>query len=194
MYCSRCGENNDNSAKFCRKCGAPLVQNQNNAPIRENLQMNTYTTSQKTQGMKWYKFIIYVQLILLPLSEIVNCYLTFSKKKLGDYTYYIYSFSPGIRMLDIFSCLAGIVILVAAIYVRMQLAGFKKGAPQKYLLLLVGQTARGIIYILGLSVLLNDISGIGYSTSFEWLQIVSLIVMVIVNHIYFDKRKQYFVK
>lgn len=194
MYCSRCGEDNDNGAKFCRKCGAPLAQNQNNAPIGGNVQRNTYTAPQKTQGMKWYKFIIYVQLILLPLSEVVNCYLTFSKKKLGDYTYYIYSFSPGIRMLDIFSCLVGIGILVAAIYVRMQLANFKKGAPRQYLLLLIVQTARGVIYTIGLSALLNNISGIGYSTSFDWLQIISLVVMIIVNHVYFDKRKQYFVK
>lgn len=193
MYCSRCGENNENGARFCRKCGAPLMQSQNYTQMNENGQMNTQINVQTTQGMKWYKFIIYVQLFIMAFSEVVNVFQFFGKNKYGDSTEWLYLIGSSLKVLDMIDCIVGIGIAVAAIIIRMQLAHFKRGASQNYLVLLLVQTIRLTIYLIGVSIIFKYLD-LTYYSVVSVLAVIEMVVMLIINYSYFGKRKQYFVR
>lgn len=196
MYCSRCGENNIDTAKFCKSCGASLIQYQKANQMGTNAQkipeVNQGINSGINLGMKWYKFIIYVQLFLLAISEIVSAIIVFTNNKYGDSTKYMYFAYSKLKTIDMIDCLLGLIIAVVAIYTRMQLAQFKKRAIADYLSLLIAQVVRLIFYAISFYTIIERldstyIAGVG-------VQIVALIVMYILNYIYFGKRKHYFVK
>ena len=85
--------------------------------------------------MKWYKFIIYVQLFLGALSNVINGFMCLTGAHYGsgmaDYIYDYYGF--GLRIIDILMGVVSIGLAVIAVLVRQQLARYKKNSPMMYL-------------------------------------------------------------
>lgn len=60
MYCSKCGQPNDDSAKFCSKCGAPLANNNN------QYQQPVYQQPVKTtDNSKLFNILSYIGILWL---------------------------------------------------------------------------------------------------------------------------------
>lgn len=161
------------------------VQPQNyNAPQMYNVQ----------PAMNWYKFLIYFALFA---GAVVNCifailqmtgmvYGTESGYSVAEYVYLAF---PALRFLDIFYGILLIALAAFQVFTRFQLAGFKKNAPNLVLMIYAAGIAISLLYLAISSIICGtstfDASSIG--------SIIGSAVMIIVNKVYFDKRKDMFV-
>ena len=107
-------------------------------------------TNGKELGMEWFKFIIYFQLFAFCIIALYNGF----KQLLGiynvegkDVSRIIYNSYPNLRIIDIIFGIIFIVIGVAAIFVRFQLAEFKKNGPIFYMFLLPYGMNYGKMYV-----------------------------------------------
>ena len=158
----------------------------------ENIDEEVSLEEKKEWGLLWYKFIIYVQLIFSIILGFIAMTKYFTGNIYQGNSNAVYSAYPRLRVLDIIysGCFLGIILYT--IYVRQQLAKFKKGAPKKYLiLLLIPVVLYGIYGILSLA-----ITG-WYATETIIAQIISQIIgfciMGGINYIYFKHRTHLFV-
>lgn len=101
----------------------------------------------------------------------------------------VYAYYPALKIVNI---LFGIIFLALAafsVYVALQLKGFKKGAPQLLMYLYIAALAVAILYAILNLIIVGSLSGL----STIIIEIIVSIVMIILNKIYFDKRKHLFV-
>lgn len=184
-----------------------------------------YGYMQPQQPMAWYKFVIYFQLFaaalfsiliaILCISEVIDLnqqdemqYLEWADGLLGS------NYSDSITSILIQFIVTGVfalLMMVACIWVRCQLAGFKAKAPERYYTLNYGMAVLICLY----NAIYIQIAGIEKNTE-EWLmsggdsyvngQIFGAIGMVVgicfivtavyvtLNKSYFNKRKHLFTR
>ena len=163
--------------------------------------------AQPALPMKWYKFVIWVQLFLSALVSVGSALLLLTGAQYGHDSDLAYSMIGGLRVVDI------IFAAVFAIYVRQRLAGFKKGAPELYLRFIIIANVISISYNLivvwlAVSTLTRFLPGANFfdalgmllessSTQASLFQLVvsviAVIVMYFLNRTYFNKRAHLFV-
>ena len=162
--------------------------------------MNSQTGKQL--GWKWFKFIIYVQLFLWALWDVGQAVAFFTGTHYGEGSTgaaLIYGFFGNLKTLDV---VMGICILVLAgmsIVVRQKLAHFEKAGTKWYLMLQAATLVLNIVYAVALYGLVyaevqeaaGDMLPILWSS--VGTSVTSSIFWLVVNKIYFDNRKEYFV-
>lgn len=212
QFCPWCGNQLEKPSQFCPYCGHELDRSvrsqEGNAPNAGfgYTDQNTWNTSNlgvkarspaftptaQQRPMKWFKFIIYVQLFLAALGYVVTAFSYFTGSVYNSLSISVrlaYTFYPGLQAADYIYALFLLVLAVASIVVRMRLAGYKKGAPTMYLWLVVLSALASLLY----SVLFGAI--INYWDMMP-TEIVADIVMAIyfaLNATYFSKRSDLFV-
>ena len=163
--------------------------------------MNSQTGKQL--GWKWFKFIIYVQLFLWALWDVGQAVAFFTGTHYGEGSTgaaLIYGFFGNLKTLDV---VMGICILVLAgmsIVVRQKLAHFEKAGTKWYLMLQAATLVLNIVYAVALYGLVyaevqeaaGDMLPILWSS--VGTSVTSSIFWLVVNKIYFDNRKEYFVQ
>ena len=156
----------------------------------------------KQLGWKWFKFIIYVQLFLWALWDVGQAVAFFTGTHYGEGSTgaaLIYGFFGNLKTLDV---VMGICILVLAgmsIVVRQKLAHFEKAGTKWYLMLQAATLVLNIVYAVALYGLVyaevqeaaGDMLPILWSS--VGTSVTSSIFWLVVNKIYFDNRKEYFV-
>ena len=100
------------------------------------------------------------------------------------YAYY----GQGLHILDIVMGILMIGIAVFAIFVRFQLAGYKKQGPKTLLVLYV----INLVVSLGYSLAVGAITSVNVMDSSSVGGLVISAVMIIVNYFYFKKRAHLF--
>ena len=157
----------------------------------------------KQLGWKWFKFIIYVQLFLWALWDVGQAVAFFTGTHYGEGSTgaaLIYGFFGNLKTLDV---VMGICILVLAgmsIVVRQKLAHFEKAGTKWYLMLQAATLVLNIVYAVALYGLVyaevqeaaGDMLPILWSS--VGTSVTSSIFWLVVNKIYFDNRKEYFVQ
>ncbi len=169
---------------------APVYGNQNNG---YNYDANG--TMQPEPGMKWYGFVINFQLFVSALFGLYNAYqyLTGRIYALDSVSVsQIYSYFRGLRALDIVMGIAYIALAVFAIVTRQALAKLRKQGPTMLYAYLGFQILILVIYLIAgagianvpVSSLVNPgiIGNIG-----------GIVLTLIVDFIYFNKRSYLFV-
>lgn len=142
-----------------------------------------------TMPMGWYKFIIYVQLFVIAGGSLISAGLSFTGLSLGswDEVRLLYAFIPELRMVMIVTGAIMLGIAVFAIVVRQWLAHYEqKGIIGLYVL-------RGLIIannVFG-TMAMTAITHTTVSSSVVSSCIVSIVLLVI-DLLYFGKRKQLF--
>lgn len=146
-------------------------------------QVMAYAESRGYQ-MKWYKALT---IVLLFLSALGNAWAGIQNfVGIGDvgramfYPHESANFLYGI-------CLLGFA--AAAIYVRMQLAAFKKNGPRLYIIMSVASGVVGFIYNFNMA--LEFANRMMWTSSITTL--IVTIVLAVLNAIYFKKRAELFV-
>ncbi len=188
MYCDKCGKEIKPEWKNCPGCGAALHGNAGGTDWSNvsGGSGNEFVVN----NMKWYQFIIYVQLFLAAIFKGIEGIRTMTGKQYGDdkNLYYLF-YGSGLKMMDILYGILCIGFAVVAILVR-QLLAKKKVNASNYYLLYSGMTA---------------VAALGYAILFfiftrESAQIVSAVISLIVsgiyialNYVYFQKRRHLFV-
>lgn len=139
--------------------------------------------------MKWFKFVIYVQLFLNAIVCICNAGSFLSGWQYQGNADAVYGAYAGMKVLDI---AMGIVCIVQAgfsIIIRQRLAKFRQEGPRWYLILLGTFLATNILYLFIGSQLVGMLL-FDYETG---MTLVANGLLIALNKVYFDKRKELFV-
>ncbi len=221
MYCPNCGSNIVDGASFCPNCGTAINNNtqaqetQNNQyqdPYNNQYQQDQYQAQQYNQynnqysgqpyhtysanlamPMKWFKFLIYFSLFASAATNFINAFPYFTGSMYGEDAEMIYIFFPEIQVLNIITGIISLCIAALAIFTRFQLAGFKKNGPNLISVLYVITIVVNVGYIVALGAILgfDKLAPNNFVSLFA--VIITSVVMIIVNRIYFNKRKFMFV-
>ncbi len=220
MMCPKCGNLLAEGSRFCPYCGsaieapaprpAPVLTNEGGSWGSDADQQPNYGQQPSygqqpypprtapadprndPRGMKWYKFIIYFQLFANAAVNGIAALTTATGAQYQGQADKVYAALPRLRTLDLVYILLLLGLVVLAIVARMQLARFRRRGPLLYYLLQIANIAVAVLYLLAASA----VSGIPLSQLDLSNTIVSLglsLVMLIVNIIYFGKRKDLFV-
>ena len=147
-------------------------------------------------GMKWFNFIIWIQLFLTALLGLINGIRLISGGVYGKNASAVYNTFGGLKVLDVIVGILFLLIAVAAVFVRFQLAGFKMNAPRLYLILLITIVSVTLVYYVIAGIILTKDSRLSFSDILEPSTVVSMatsLVLVFVNMVYFEKRKHLFI-
>lgn len=219
MQCPNCGNLLAEGSRFCPYCSSILEKSagetQNEAfsgsdetlsvpdrqpsyggwdPYGDNRPLSTGSDDPRNdpRGMKWFKFIIYFQLFANAAVNGIAALTTATGARYQGQADKVYAALPRLRTLDLVYILLLLGLVVLAIVARMQLARFRRRGPLLYYLLQIANIAVAVLYLLAASA----VSGVPLSQLDLSNTIVSLglsLVMLIVNIIYFGKRKDLFV-
>lgn len=215
--CQNCGEMVAETCKFCPKCGAEIAKKQQTRPhgqicaacgtlIEENgrfcpkcgTEVAGFVSEsprpiKKSKPMKWYKFVIWVQLFLGAIVNLVTGIRYLTGTIYGDAASQVYLFCEGLKGLDILLGLFFIAGAVLAIFVRQSLAHYKKSGPGMYYIYCIYGIIVNAVYFIGIALLgLFDILGGTVGTRFVAL-IVGYGIVLALNVMYFTKRKDLFI-
>ncbi|MCD8161292.1 MAG: hypothetical protein LUE61_09030 [Clostridiales bacterium] len=139
--------------------------------------------------MKWFKFIIWVQLFLAALTNAGTGIGLLTGMAYGDYVSDVYAMFPVLRLLDILEGLLCLALAAAAIYIRFQLSGYRQKGPTLYLYFLLVSIAVSLVYVLVASLILGTFAGDPSSI----ISLAANVVVVLLNLTYFEKRRFLFV-
>ena len=175
--CGTCGTVIEEGGRFCPVCGKS-VNRIDTAP---------------SKSMKWYKFVIWVQLFLGALMNLGTGIRYLSGMAYGDVSSTVYYIYGGLKPLDILMGALSIAAAVLAILVRQSLAHYKKSGPGMYYIYWIFGIAYNVIYLLGL-VLVGVFDVVGTQIGFPLGgTIAASVVMLVLNIVYFTKRMDLFV-
>ena len=221
MFCPNCGTQLPDGSTNCPSCGATIGVPAQEAPVTPEPEPTTppipgappvpgatqyessasYPVPAGTVGavaappMKWYKFVIWVQLFLSALSLAGTGVMLLTgaqyMTEYGNAKDLVYMFYAGLQVVDIVFAVVFIALAVFAIVVRMNLAKFKRGATNQYLAFLGANIAAQILYLVVLAIVtqVGPLEALDFSTA---IQLVSSFIMIVLSKIYFDKRAHLF--
>lgn len=205
MYCSNCGGLVPDGQYTCPNCGAYVGSTGQtyNAP-NQNMQQGYYQnnipyTQQSVQpelGMKWFKFVIYFQLFLSALVNIINGFRISTGLHYGVTSRqldYIYNHFDGLKMLDVCIGICIVVLGVLALITRFMLSGYKKCGPSMYIGLLIANIVIGFIYIAAFYFIVSSVSPDVSISGDTFITLEINLTLLVLNIIYFKKRKHLFV-
>lgn len=175
-------------SKYCNTCGAELQDEQTSCTNCGTAQIEQdISNSQDNITMKWFKFIIYFQLIASAVLNVINgiSYLTGSIYSGNDFVYIVF---PSLMYLDKIYGVCTIVMAIFAIFVRTKLAKFRKGAIKLYYAFLIAATIVNSIYLI---VLKSIVPSVGIASNIG--SIIGFVILLVINNIYFKKREHLFV-
>ena len=148
--------------------------------------------------MNWYKFLIYFALFAGAVVNAINAIRFFTGLVNGSSAdaQWLYAFFPSWKTVDIVVGLLLLVLAAFSIFTRFRLSGYYKNGPLCLYLTYGLSALSNIVYLIGVALV---ISGTGISlTDLDIIptvtSIVVSIVMVVINVVYFNKRKQLFNK
>ena len=146
--------------------------------------------------MAWFKFLIYFMLFANAAINIFTAvtYLTGSVYLGEDMTMSdveaLYMFYPTAKMIDVIYGVLLIALAAYAIFTRFQLSGFKRRGPFLFILMYVLNLVIGLLY--GISIMFTFETGLLGFISFV-PSIITSVVMIFVNVVYFRNREELFV-
>ena len=177
----------------CTKCGTELSEEIQYCPVCGNQQFPDPPQENPELPMRWYRFVIRFQLFAAALFSVVNALNLFSGRVFGiknsDGLKAVYRVYPELKPLAI---IAGIMYLGVAAYdlfVRQQLAEYRKNAPMLYIISIVVSILPYLVFTIGESVVTEG--GLGDITGYA--AVVIVLAMLYANYVYFSKRKHMFV-
>ena len=203
MFCPNCGTQCPDDTKFCPNCGSSVANNQPTENAQQNFGQPNYTQPNYTQPnnytqpqmynvqleMKWFKFLIYFGLFAGAVLNCLSAILQITGAVYEESAEVVYIFFPELKFFDIFYTILLLALAVLQIFTRFQLSGFKKNGPKLILIVYSAAAVISLLYGIVASVILHEFL-------FNANMIISIIVpvvMVVLNKIYFDKRKDMFV-
>lgn len=196
QYCPNCGAELKTGANCCEYCSFPVP-----APAPEELELpapdpeialpdpptEVVSSSEPivpvpTRGMKWYNFVVKIQLVLTMILNILSSFSYFRNPAEGATKF------PG----AIYGWLLMFYVILTY-FVRRALKNYEKGAPGKLIILL----SIGILLPFIYPILVSSFSGLPLSDFFSWSETIVRVLLqaafIYANKVYFDHRAGMFV-
>ena len=176
--------------------GNPQQYQQN--PYQQQPGMNGYQTG--TRGplpMNWYNFVVKVQYILILLFNAVAIEVllvqggVFGSKEGQEF---MYGASGAFIAADVIYIILIVIASVLCVLVRQKLVKFQKDAWKWYIGYLIFNLAASVLYYIGLAIIYGSL---GFEAavfgSYIIVSLLGTVICVVLNYIYFNKRKHLFV-
>lgn len=204
MFCTNCGTENREDASFCHNCGANLNRQREAVqtayddpapgydPAGQRSEVHYGVKLQPELGMKWFKFIIYVQLFLNMLLQLSSAAQLFTGSHYGGEADYVYFFYDGLQAVDIIFGILSLGLVVMAFMARQALAKFKANGPKLYFTLLIVNIVFEILYL----IVVSAVTGLPMAALIDASmsgQIIGVAILLGINVVYFRKRMHLFV-
>ena len=186
---------------FCPNCGNPVAQAQAqaeastaqaSAPVNPAPQFDgstQYYTPQPVLGLKWANFLGYFALWLGALVNLGSGISLITGLIYNGDASFIYDYFPGLQVLNILYGICLLAIVALGVITALAIIKRKKQAGTLVCLMYGVQAALSLIYIIGGTIILGTFAG-DATTS---VQIIVSIVMIFVNRVYFNNRRDVFV-
>ena len=146
--------------------------------------------------MKWYKFLIYFSLFAAAVINIISGLAAITGGQYGVDTELIYKNVPGLQTIDVLYGIALIGMGILALVTRSQLKNFRVNGPKLVSVLYGAGGAVSLIYVIAVSTAMqNSLLGSFYNPDYSSyiVNLITTVVVLICNIIYFNKRKHLFV-
>lgn len=193
---SRYGQNTSPYGHSPYQQGRPAYMNNNPTVTSQRSHSKPCPGYAGGYPMAWFKFLIYFMLFANAAINIFTAvtYLTGSVYLGEDMTMSdveaLYMFYPTAKMIDVIYGVLLIALAAYAIFTRFQLSGFKRRGPFLFILMYVLNLVIGLLY--GISIMFTFETGLLGFISFV-PSIITSVVMIFVNVVYFRKREELFV-
>ncbi|MDE5994056.1 MAG: zinc ribbon domain-containing protein [Oscillospiraceae bacterium] len=200
MFCKNCGNLISEADKFCQSCGAPIAQDTIAPASQTSETLESQVSQQAVQnpiGMKWYKFVVNVQLFLSMLMCVYNGYMYLSGTMYGgeEEREIVYTVFPKLKTLDIVFGIIYIIYIGFLIIIRYRLVKFKKNAPTLYILNFLIQNVLEWVWVVNAnSYVSKSGSDLSFSSSDMVFRLIFCLIYILLNIVYFRKRKFMFDK
>lgn len=219
MFCPACGKQVNDEFQFCPHCGGALPRLSDSvppmtqyyvgeredggeappagapsgaAPQTVSAGARAVVSDTPALGMKWYKFVIYVQLFLGVAGATLGALVYF----VGQPNSLYYSITEGIQALDTLMGVLFVALAVLSVYVRMGLAHYRKDAPLHYLVLNGVSFALPMLYASAFETVANWGIGSRLHVPIDGVSVTMLLMgvgFIVANKRYFDRRAHLFV-
>lgn len=140
-------------------------------------------------GMKWYNFLIYFSLFASAVLNAISAIMYFTGAFYGGSADLVYDAFPGLQEIDVVCGMAFVCLAVMALVTRSALYWNKRKGPKLLCALYILNAVVGVLY----AVVASAVTGQMLFDGSIVITLVSSIVMLIVNNIYFKKRKDMFI-
>ena len=193
---SRYGQNTSPYGHSPYQQGRPAYMNNNPAVTSQRSHSKPCPGYAGDYPMAWFKFLIYFMLFANAAINIFTAvtYLTGSVYLGEDMTMSdveaLYMSYPTAKMIDVIYGVLLIALAAYAIFTRFQLSGFKRRGPFLFILMYVLNLVIGLLY--SISIMFTFETGLLGFISFV-PSIITSVVMIFVNIVYFRKREELFV-
>lgn len=200
MICNRCGTQFSDDSDFCPNCGMiaansePQLAFSTDAAAYENVEIKS-KPNYDGFPMNWYKFLIYFALFAGAILNVISGIFMIFGFQYGSNAQLYFSTYPSLKLIDIiFGCLT-VLLGAYLLYVRFELAKLKKGAPIKLLISYGLNFLISASYLIVTTVLTSTDVGLdlGIIGPEIFSLVLSSVVIIYFNKIYFDKRESLFV-
>lgn len=198
-FCNKCGAPLDGNAQFCNRCGASTSNSSfgssfgSSSSFSSDPQMVGFNSGMPTvqHSMNWYKFLIYFALFFGAAINVIGGIVCMTGSHYdivggSGAHYWVYAVYGGLKALDIIYGLAMIALGAFGIYTRFRLSAYRTDGPMCLLITYGAAAGLSLLY----SIIVSSI--IGEFPTENIGSIVGSVVMIVLNYIYFDKRRSYF--
>lgn len=207
MFCPNCGTDLTDALRFCPNCGTRLANPETPAaPQQGDAQPqqppcplpNQQPLQSSAPQMNWYKFLIYFALFASAAIGFINAIMFLIGTINGSpaEARLFYAYFPAWRILDIIIGVLMIVCVALLLLTRFRLSGFHKNGPMLLTLSYAALATVNLAYMVG-AIIVASSYGIGIAELSLFPTIsntVSALVLMVVNLVYFGKRKALFNK
>ena len=193
---SRYGQNTSPYGHSPYQQGRPAYMNNNPTVTSQRSHSKPCPGYAGDYPMAWFKFLIYFMLFANAAINIFTAvtYLTGSVYLGEDMTMSdveaLYMFYPTAKMIDVIYGVLLIALAAYAIFTRFQLSGFKRRGPFLFILMYVLNLVIGLLYSISIMFTLE-------ASLLDFISlvppIITSVVMIFVNVVYFRKREELFV-
>ena len=142
--------------------------------------------------MKWHWFLVHISLVFSSFSDFWNgwsCLMgtNYGTRESADYIYNTY---PAMKQVDMIYAFFMLAMGIFTLYVRRELATYRKKGPFHLMLL---YALNGLI-LAGYTTGATLASGQNLWSGYVVASIIISVVMILVNKIYYDKRRHLFTR
>ncbi|MBO5460378.1 MAG: zinc-ribbon domain-containing protein [Ruminococcus sp.] len=164
-------------------------QTYDQAAYQQDYQYNgAYEQTEPAFSMKWYKFVVYVQLFLAALSALGSGIMMMTGLHYGGYSEHVYAAYGDMKIIDIAFGIFYLVCIPIAIITRQKLAKYKADGPMFLMLTIVLSLAISLLYAVSSAL----VTGVNVFDATVIGTIIGNVALIVGNHIYFKKRKDLF--
>lgn len=183
--CSKCGKELPDETRFCPECGADVRGDSGYEKPADS------TPSPLDYPMKWHNFLMVVMIIgaILTMISGATTMAGMQYERAGVSASRVYAYYDGLKTCDMCYGIATIAIGVFQIITRNRLKQFRSNGPSSLRILYILGIVVSIVYVAWAS----SIAKINLMDASYTGSLISNVVMLIANSVYYSKRSALFV-